>query len=128
MSVDDDLAAARWRLDDKVAFVTGGAGGIGRAICVTLARAGAAVVVADQSLEHAQQVATDIIALGSRAQAQVIDVTDESAVDAAMRSVEQSIGRPRVLVNCAGIAMRAPALEHTLDAWNKVLGVNVTGT
>lgn len=121
-------AAARWRLDGEVAFVTGGGGGIGRAICAALATAGATVVVTDQSLERAQQTAAEIAAPGSGVQAKGLDVTEELAVEAAIRSVERSLGPVRVLVNCAGIALRAPALEHTLDAWNKVLTVNVTGT
>lgn len=128
MSIDPGLARARWRLDGEVAFVTGGGGGIGRAICATLATAGATVVVVDQSLERAEQAAADIAAQGARVDTKVIDVTEESSVDAAIRSVEGSLGPVRVLINCAGIALRAPALEHTVDAWNKVLSVNVTGT
>jgi NAD(P)-dependent dehydrogenase (short-subunit alcohol dehydrogenase family) len=111
-----------------VAFVTGGGGGIGRSICATLAGAGAVVVVADQSLERGQQAAAEITVPGSRVESMVLDVTEESAVEAAIASVRRSLGPVRVLVNCAGIALRAPALEHTLDAWNKVISVNVTGT
>jgi NAD(P)-dependent dehydrogenase (short-subunit alcohol dehydrogenase family) len=116
-----------WRLDGQVALVTGGAGGIGRAICATLAGAGAAVVVADLSLERARQVAKDLAATAA-AEARELDVTNEATVDTLFTSVVDAFGPVRVLVNCAGIALRAPALEHTIENWNKVLAVNVTGT
>jgi len=116
---------SRWRLDGQVALVTGGGGGIGGAICRTLAGAGAVVLVADALLEPAQRVALE---LGGRAEARQIDVTHEGAVEAMFQAVAATRGVVRVLVNCAGIALRAPAIEHTLDNWNKVLAVNVTGT
>jgi NAD(P)-dependent dehydrogenase (short-subunit alcohol dehydrogenase family) len=122
------IAAARWRLDGAVAFVTGGAGGIGRAICATLAAAGATIVVVDRSRTRADPVAQDEAAQGARVDTRVLDVTQESAIDEAIRSVESSLGPIRVLVNCAGVALRAPAIDHTLDDWNTVLNVNVTGT
>src|SRR3982750_1394361 len=117
-----------WRLDGQVAVVTGGAGGIGQAICATLAQAGASVVVADQSRERAEQVASALASWGAKAQARSVDVSDGAAVEAMFRGLVESTGAVRVLVNCAGIALRAPALEHTRDDWDKVLAVNVTGT
>src|SRR5689334_6855573 len=119
MSTDSGPAVARWRLDGEVAFVTGGGGGIGRAVCATLATAGATVVIVDQSPERVERAAAEMAAQGRRVDTKVLDVTEESSVDSAFRSVEESLGPVRVLVNCAGIALRAPALEHTLDAWNK---------
>jgi NAD(P)-dependent dehydrogenase (short-subunit alcohol dehydrogenase family) len=116
----------RWRLDGEVALVTGGGGGIGRAICHTLAGAGAAVVVGDQSLEAAERVAEELSV--DHAEARQVDVTQEAAVEAMFQAVTGTLGVVRVLVNCAGIALRAPAVEHTIDNWNKVLAVNVTGT
>jgi len=117
-----------WRLDGRVAVVTGGAGGIGRAICMALGGAGASVVVADRSLERSEHVAAQLARSSITAAGYGLDVTDERAVDALFGAVAQSLGAVQVLVNCAGIALRAPALEHTLDNWNKVLAVNVTGT
>jgi NAD(P)-dependent dehydrogenase (short-subunit alcohol dehydrogenase family) len=119
---------SQWRLDGRVALVTGGAGGIGRAVCATLAGAGADVVVADQSLGRARQVAAELVATSSRIEARELDVTDEAGIEAAFAAVAKALGPVRVLVNCAGIALRAPALEHTLENWNKVLAINVTGT
>jgi NAD(P)-dependent dehydrogenase (short-subunit alcohol dehydrogenase family) len=117
-----------WRLDDRVALVTGGAGGIGRAICMALGNAGAGVVVADQSLERAEQVAEELARSSITAAAHEVDVTEEPAVEALFAAVARSLGPVHVLVNCAGITLRAPALEHTLDNWNRVLAANVTGT
>jgi NAD(P)-dependent dehydrogenase (short-subunit alcohol dehydrogenase family) len=57
-----------------------------------------------------------------------LDVTDEAGIDAAFAAVVETLGPIRVLVNCAGIALRAPALEHSLENWNEVLAINVTGT
>lgn len=128
MTSESETPSSSWRLDGRVAVVTGGAGGIGQAISATLARAGALVIVADQSVDRARQVASDLTATGATAEGHSLDVTDERAVEETMRSVWRSLGPVRVLVNCAGIALRAPALEHTLEAWNRVLAVNVTGT
>ncbi|MCC6197259.1 MAG: glucose 1-dehydrogenase [Burkholderiales bacterium] len=128
MSGGPTSTPARWRLDGQLALVTGGGGGIGSSICATLAAAGATVVVADQSLESATRVCAAIAAQGFDAQAIVLDVTDESSVSGAFTSLRQLTGPVRVLVNCAGITLRAPALEHALDAWNRVFATNVTGT
>jgi NAD(P)-dependent dehydrogenase (short-subunit alcohol dehydrogenase family) len=117
-----------WRLDGRVALVTGGGGGIGRAICGTLGRAGASVIVADVSIERARRATDEMTAAGVKAQAHAIDVTDEGGVEAMFRAARESVGAVGILVNCAGIALRAPAIDHTLDNWNKVLAVNVTGT
>lgn len=125
--MDDIPERPRWRLDGQVAVVTGGAGGIGRAICASLASAGAAVVVADNLLEAAKRVASDLARYNGQQEARQVDVTDEPAVEAMFSSVALSLGPVRVLVNCAGIALRADALAHTLENWNKVLAVNVTG-
>ena len=133
MTAHEDTAplprtSAPWRLDDQVALVTGGAGGIGRSICRALADAGATVVVADRALDSARDAARALTASGAKAEAREIEVTHEGAVDALFTALARSLGPVRVLVNCAGIALRAPALEHPLDQWNQVLAVNVTGT
>jgi NAD(P)-dependent dehydrogenase (short-subunit alcohol dehydrogenase family) len=128
MTVDAQTApGGRWRLDGKVAVVTGGAGGIGSAVCRVLANAGASVVVADLSLARAQGVAAGIAAT-ARAEARRLDVVDESDVETVFADIAASLGPVRVLVNGAGIALRAPAITHALDAWNRVMAVNVTGT
>jgi NAD(P)-dependent dehydrogenase (short-subunit alcohol dehydrogenase family) len=120
--------ADRFSLARKVAVVTGGAGGIGAAIATSFAQAGAIVVVADLTGSKAQEVAQEVVAQGGQGIAHVVDVTDERGVDALFNNVLMHYGRVDVLVNSAGIALRAPAVDHTLENWNKVLAVNATGT
>ncbi len=109
------------RLSDqhgRVAVVAGGANGIGAACAELLAAAGAIVVVLDRE---------EPPSLPERAEAIALDVTDEAGVDAAMARVAKRHGRLDVLVTSAGIAIRAPATELSLDDWQKVVDVNLTG-
>jgi 2-deoxy-D-gluconate 3-dehydrogenase len=116
---------ARFSLAGKVAVVTGGAGGIGRAIAAALSSAGANVVVADMTAP-ATNVRRDP---GTHAvQHRPLDVTREAAVDDLFAGIAEDFGGIDVLVNGAGVALRAPAVEHTVEAWNKVMAVNVTGS
>jgi NAD(P)-dependent dehydrogenase (short-subunit alcohol dehydrogenase family) len=105
-------------LHGRVAAVTGGASGIGAACAELLAAAGATVVVLDREPSPALPPGAEAIAL---------DVTDESAVDAAMAEVAERHGQIDVLVANAGIAIRRPATELSLADWRKVVDVNLTG-
>ncbi|MDX6561903.1 MAG: hypothetical protein QOD65_1717 [Gaiellales bacterium] len=105
-------------LRGRVAAVTGGAGGIGAACAELLAAAGATVAVLDRDVPPA---------LPAGAEAITLDVTDEAAVDAAMAEVAERHGRLDVLVASAGIAIRKPATELSLEDWQKVVDVNLTG-
>ena len=120
--------AHRFALDGKVALITGGGGGIGSAIAAAFAEAGALVTVADISAERAAQAVRTITSQGGFARPVVLDVTVEPDVDRAFADLVASDGRVDVLVNCAGIARRRPACEHSVDDWNAVMGVNATGT
>lgn len=110
------------------ALVTGAASGIGRACAVALARDGAAVTLADRDTAGAEAAAAEIRAAGGRAQAVALDVTDPAAVDAAFAAAEGWAGPVGVLITCAGILDVAPFEDYPLDAWDRVMRVNVTGT
>jgi NAD(P)-dependent dehydrogenase (short-subunit alcohol dehydrogenase family) len=116
------------RLDDKVALVTGGGLGIGRATCLAMAREGAKVVVADIDDEAATNVVSEISRGGGTAAFWHMDVTSEDEVRGVFAKVEDGFGRLDVLVNNAGISgVDKPTHEITVDEWEKVIAVNVTG-
>jgi NAD(P)-dependent dehydrogenase (short-subunit alcohol dehydrogenase family) len=115
-------------LTGKVAVVTGGAGGIGRAQALGLADAGAAVVVASRKLEHLENVADEIKAKGRQSLAVTVNVTDEKSVVDLMKCVLDKFPHIDILVNAAGIAIRKPAEIFPIDEWQQVLDVNTRGT
>jgi 3-hydroxybutyrate dehydrogenase len=115
------------RLDDKVAVITGAAGGIGREIAMTFARAGARVVIADRDADGANRTAAELATLGSRALAVVMDVTDEHQVDAGMSQVIQKMGRLDVLVSNAGTQVVAPLEDLTFQQWRGLLAIHLDG-
>ncbi len=121
-------AAAARDLHGKVAVVTGGGSGIGLAISERLAADGAAVGVLDRNAASADETAAKITASGGEAIGVEADVTDRSGVEAAIDHVVQSLGAPTILVNNAGVEHFGPFLKIDLETWQRVLGVNLTGT
>ena len=116
-------AIDRFRLDGRRALVTGGARGIGRAISLALAGAGASVLVADRDALEAERTAEAIRRKQGEASARALDVTDVTAVEAA--ASQQS--EVDLLVNNAGLVTNAPALETTDADWRRVLDVDLDG-
>ena len=114
-------------LAGQAALVTGGGAGIGEGIAQRLARDGAAVLVADIDAEAAARVAAGIAAAGGIAAPCRMDVTDEASVEEAVAEAERRFGRLRIAVCNAGITDRVPVLEMTLEAFERVLRVNLTG-
>nr|WP_083434377.1 glucose 1-dehydrogenase [Sphingomonas sp. Y57] len=112
------------RLKDKIAIVTGGASGIGRATALTFAREGASVVVADIDADGAARTAAQI---GEKAMPIAFDVADEAGWADATRGALDRFGRLDILANIAGIGFPGTILDLTIEHWNKMIAVNLTG-
>jgi 2-hydroxycyclohexanecarboxyl-CoA dehydrogenase len=112
----------------RVAVVTGGASGMGEAICHELGRRGHKVGVLDVDAHGAQRVAEDLRADGVTALALAADVTDRAAVEDAFAKTRTELGAVGILVTSAGLVGFAPFTEITGEAWARVIDVNLTGT
>lgn len=112
-------------LEGKKALVTGAGRGLGRAIAVALAERGADVAVWARHEEELRQTAELIRAAGRRAAIRVVDVSDTTALDEAVRQTAEQLGGLDILVNNAGVNHPAPALEITEEIWDRVLSVNL---
>lgn len=116
------------RLNKKVAIVTGGGAGIGRAISLAFAAEGAAVVVAARTLPRLEAVADEIRSGGGRATAIQTDLSDQNQVKKMVAQTLEEYNQIDILVNNSGIAGPvADVVDIKLDDWNKVLAVNLTG-
>lgn len=114
-------------LEGKTCVVTGGSGGIGRAIALAFGTEGARVAVLDRDAAGAGESAAIIGAAGGEAVAVVCDVTDRASVEAAAREVEKALGGAEVLVNNAGIPGTGNLIDMPPEDWERVLRVNLTG-
>lgn len=121
------------RLAGKIAVVTGGAHGIGRAYCLGYAAEGATVAVLDLDGVTARKVADEINGTGGAAMAEVVDIADESSVAGAVSRVVAEFGRIDILVNNAAMFSVVPMSrssfeELTVDEWDRMMAINVRGT
>jgi NAD(P)-dependent dehydrogenase (short-subunit alcohol dehydrogenase family) len=115
-------------LSGKKALVTGGGRGIGAAVARALAERGAEVLVAARSETQVRRVAEELRAAGYGAHFAIVDVASEASVMALAETARAALGHVDVLVNNAGIATSANLRVQTLEEWNRVLAVNLTGT
>ena len=111
----------------QVVVVTGGAGGIGSAICRALDEDGHNVVVADFNEPAAQELTGDIGKNGGQALAVGVDVGDKASVDGMIAAAIEKFGHIDVQLNAAGVIKRCPVLEMPADEWERVIRVNLTG-
>ncbi len=117
----------QFRLDGRVALVTGCRRGIGRAIARALAEAGAQIVGVSASLERSgSEIEQEVTALGRRFQGYTCDLADRSAVYRFVEQVQADFPQIDVLINNAGTILRKPAAEHPDACWDRVLEVNLS--
>lgn len=113
------------RLQGRMALVTGGARGIGRAIALAFAREGAAVAILDRRSDLAEQTAQEIAALGAKSFAVAADVGDEAQVKTAVAQVDSALGRIDILVNNAGIDTTSRVIDMPTEMWDDMMRVNL---
>jgi 3(or 17)beta-hydroxysteroid dehydrogenase len=115
------------RLTGKVALVSGGANGIGKATSILFAAEGAQVVVADISQNEGSEVVGEILAAGGTAKFMRLDVGDEDSWRQVVADTVSAFGKLNVLVNNAAISLGHDVEETTLDEWNRIMRINATG-
>jgi 2-hydroxycyclohexanecarboxyl-CoA dehydrogenase len=115
-------------LAGKNAVVTGGASGIGRGICLRLAREGANVAILDLNLAGAETVAAEVAGLGRKSVACKADVANRAQVNTAIEQVRKALGPIQILVNDAGIGKFVLLSEMSEEAWDEMIGIHLKGT
>ena len=116
------------RFKDQGVLITGAGSGIGRETALHFGREGASIAVADLDIKMAERTADEIGKPGGKAVAIGVDVTDPKSVTACVEASAKRLGRLDVLVNSAGVREIVPVIDLTLEEWNRVMSVNVTGT
>lgn len=119
--------SARFSLEDRNAVVVGATSGIGLAIALALAEAGANVVPSGRRIDLCRQAAASIEALGRRSLVQPVDVSDRVSIAALLDASVAAFGQIHILVNCAGRTKRTPTLQVTDEEWNAIFDTNLTG-
>jgi NAD(P)-dependent dehydrogenase (short-subunit alcohol dehydrogenase family) len=119
---------SQFDLSGKCAVVIGGTSGLGKAIALGIAAAGADVVAASRRCDETRQAALEIEALGRRTLRETADVRDRSSLESLHQKVLDAFGKVDILVNAAGITLKVPTLECAEEDWLRVLDINLNGT
>jgi NAD(P)-dependent dehydrogenase (short-subunit alcohol dehydrogenase family) len=114
-------------LNGKSAVVIGGTSGIGRAIALGLAEAGADVAATSRRLDQVETIASEIEAFGRRSLRATSDVTDRASLQGVLDAAVRAFGKVDILVNSAGRTKKAPTLDFSEQDWNDILETNLTG-
>ena len=122
------MTAQLLSLEGKTAVVTGGSSGIGRAISLGLADAGADVVATARRQIEVDQTASEVEARGRKTVRLTSDVCNRASLEALLAAVLGSLGKVDILINCAGRIKRAPTLDFPEEEWTSILDTNLTGT
>jgi NAD(P)-dependent dehydrogenase (short-subunit alcohol dehydrogenase family) len=115
-------------LSGKVAVVIGGSSGIGRALAIGLAEAGADVVPSARRLDLVNVVADHIESLGRRSLRVSSDVADRGSLEKVLEATVEKFGKVDIMVSAAGISKKAPTLDFPEADWNRLMDTNLTGT
>src|SRR6185437_588185 len=115
------------RLAGKTAVITGGARGIGKGIAIRFAQEGAAILIADIDLSRAEETVLEITAVGGKAEACCVDVSNRKDADVMIARSVQSCGGIDILVNNAGVIEFGSLLDCTCEDWHKMISVDLTG-
>ena len=115
------------RLKDKVAVITGGAQGIGKAAVKKFASEGASVIIWDVNETKANEIIRELSSVGSKIEFSLVDITSYDSVQAAAKTVSDKYGHLDILINNAGITRDATLAKMTPDQWQQVINVNLTG-
>jgi NAD(P)-dependent dehydrogenase (short-subunit alcohol dehydrogenase family) len=122
------MSIQSFSLDGRVAVVTGGTSGIGRALSLGLADAGADVIASARRQQQVDETANEIEARGRKTLRQASDVCNRTSLEKLLAATLERFGKVDILVNCAGIIKRAATLDFPEEEWVKILNTNLTGT
>jgi len=118
-----------FRLDNKIAVVLGGSGGLGEAIALGLNSYGARLIIASRNIDALEKVAADISAnTGREVDAMQVDATDEDSVTRLVEEILSRFGTVDILVNAMGLNIKRDALEYPMEDWDRIFSINVKGT
>ena len=121
------MESSAFSLAGKTAIVTGGGTGIGKAIAIEFAKAGADVAICSRQLEHLEPVAKAVRDLGRRSFALAVDVRQEDQIKGMVERAVSEFGRLDIMVNNAGASFRAKPEDISLNGWNAVIQINLNG-